>query len=78
MTHKLENNYTTEVLPQEGEPHISIYSLGFWQQEKKPPENLALKASLITGIPQDWGNRNSTLGGHTQGLMRTRTQGKKQ
>ena len=21
---------------------------------------------LITGIPQDWGNRNSTLEGHTQ------------
>ena len=36
------------------------------------------KQGLITRIPQDGGNRNSTFGGCTQGLMHTRTQGKKQ
>ena len=31
---------------------------------------------LITGIPQDWGNRNSTLEGHTQILCTSRPEKK--
>ena len=34
------------------------------------------KQGLIAGILQDWGNRNSTLGWCTQGLVCTKTQGK--
>ena len=62
------------------EPHARVPSLGVLQQEEEPPENLALKAGRVwlqefyrTG----W-NRNSTLEGCIQGLMHTRTQGKKQ
>ena len=38
-------------------PHARLPSFRVWKQEEKPPENLALKA------------RNSTLRGHTQGLL---------
>jgi len=30
---------------------------------------------LITELPQDWGKRDSTLGGHKQNLAFTKTQG---
>ena len=43
QTHKLENNYISEVLPQENpEPQVKLPSLWVWHQEK-PPEHLALK-----------------------------------
>ena len=46
VTHKLENNYITEVLPQESsEPHVGLPSLGVWHREEELPEHLALKAS---------------------------------
>ena len=62
------------------EPHVELHSLRAWQQKEASPENLALKDS------GDWPqkfcrtgrNRNYTLGGCTQGLLPTRTQGIKQ
>ena len=45
-THKLENNYIPEVLPQEdSEPHIKFPSLGVWHWEEETPKHLALKVS---------------------------------
>ena len=81
MTHKLENNYTTEVLPQEWK---------FWAPcQASQPESLATGGrraprecgfegqwGLITEL--SWGNRNATLRGHTQDFMCTRNQRKKQ
>ena len=71
-----------EVLPQEWE---------FWASRQAPqsgglilgegaPEHLALKASGAWSqeLHRAGGSRNSTLGGRTQGIMCTRTQGKKQ
>ena len=81
MIHKLENNYTTEVLPQEWK---------FWAPcQASQPESLATGGrraprecgfegqwGLIAAL--SWGNRNTTLRVHTQGLMCTRNQRKKQ
>ena len=54
--------------------------LDVWQQEEEAPENLALKASeaWLQEFHRIGANKNSTLGGHIQGLMCTRTQGIKQ
>ena len=80
VTHKLENNYTTEVHPLEWRfwvPHQASQP-GVRKQEEEFPEDQTLKASGIwlqhfnrTGV-----NRDSTLGGHTQSKVHTRTQGK--
>ena len=82
MTHKLENNYIADVLPQGWKfwaPHQAPYP-GVWHREEKPPEHLALKASgvWLQEFHRTGGKRNSTLGGHTQGLVHTSAQGKKQ
>ena len=60
------------------EPHVRLPSLGVWQLEEVPPENLALKSSRVRSqeFHRTGGNRNSTLGGCTQGLLCTKTQGK--
>ena len=68
--HKLENNYTTEVLPQEWK---------FWAPDQAPqPGGLAMGR----GVPQEFHRterkKGSTLGGCTQSLMHTSTQQKKQ
>ena len=77
MTHKLENNIIAKVLPEEWE---------FWAPRQAPQAG-----SLASGEePQTiwlWkpagrdhrtgGNRNTTLGGCTQGLVCTRNQGDK-
>ena len=49
VTHKLENNYTTDVLPRVESPELQarICSLWVWQQEEEPPGNLALKADKV-------------------------------
>ena len=62
------------------EPHIRLPSLGLWQWEKKPPEKLALKTSgvYLQELHRTRGKRNFTLGGHAQGPVSTRPQGKKQ
>ena len=79
--HKLEDNYTTEVIPQEWKfwAPIRFTSLGVWQQDEESLKNLALKGSGVWS--QDFhrtgGDGNSTLGGCTQSLMCTRTQRKK-
>ena len=48
-THKLENNYITDVIPQESEfsAHIRLPSLGVQQLDEESPENLALKTSSV-------------------------------
>ena len=70
VTHKVENNYTTEVHHwREGsEPHVRLPNLGVRQQEEEFPENQTLKASEIwlQDFDRTGGNRDSTLGGHTQ------------
>ena len=59
--------------------NIWLPSLGVWQWEEEPPENLAFRASRVWS--QEFyrivGNRNCTLGGYTQALVHSRTQGKK-
>ena len=76
MDDKLENNSDrSESL----KLNIRIPSLGVWKWEEEPPENLAFKASRVW--PQEFyrivGNRICTLGGYTQALVHSRTQGKK-
>lgn len=82
MIHKLKNSYTTEVLhrSESHEPHVTLPSLGVWQQYEKAPENLAWKASGIwlQKFHRTGGKRQSTLGGYIQGLVCAGTQGKKQ
>ena len=79
VTYKLENTYTTEVHEwNEGsEPHVRLPNLGVQQQEEEFPENQTLKASRIwlQDFNRTGGNRDSTLGGHTQSRVRIRTQG---
>ena len=77
MTHKLDNNYTTEVhhWSKCSEHNIRLPNLGVWQQEEEFPENQALKASGIwlQDFDRTGGNRDSTLGGHTQSSVRIGT-----
>ena len=41
ITYKLENNYITDIIPQESsEPHARLPSLGVRHQEEEPPEHL--------------------------------------
>ena len=80
VTHKLENNYTTEVLPQEWEfwaPRQAPHSKGL--ASRGDTEHLSLKASRAWSqeLHRTGGNRDSTSGGHTQGTVHTRTQRKK-
>ena len=62
------------------EPHVRLPNLWVQQQEEEFLENQTLKASGIWS--QDFnrtgGNRDSTLGGHTQSTVCIRTQGKEQ
>ena len=53
------------------EPHGGLLSQGLWQWEEKTPENLSLKVSgvWLQELHRTGGNRNSTLGGHTQMLL---------
>ena len=79
VTHKLENSYTTEVLPLEWR---------FWAQRQATqpegpavgggiPKNQTLKASGIwlQDFDRIGGNRDSTLQGHTQSSVCIKTQG---
>lgn len=66
MTHKPENNYTAEVLPQEWElcaPHQTP-KLGCLAWKEELPEHLALKASTVWVQELHWTseNRDYTLG----------------
>ena len=62
------------------EPHIRLPNLGVQQREEELPENQTLKASGIwlQDFNKTGGNRDSTLGGHTQRSVRIGTQGKEQ
>ena len=46
------------------------------QRDWESPGNLALRASrvLITGLPEGWGTRDFSLGGHKQNFACTKTQ----
>ena len=80
VTHKLENTYTTEVHPrsEDSEPRVRLPSLGVRQWEEEFLENQTLKASRIRlqDFDRTAGNRDSTLGGHTQSSVHIGTQGK--
>ena len=62
------------------EPHIRLTNLGDWQQEEEIQKNQTLKTSEIwlQDFDRTGGNRDSTLGGHTQSSVCMRTQGKEQ
>ena len=79
-SHKLLNNYTTEVLPLEwgSEPRIRLPSLEVQQWEEDSPESPALKASGIdcrTSTRLEEAETPLLEGTHS--LVCTRTQGKK-
>ena len=80
MTHKLENTYTTEVHPLEWRfwAPRQVPNLGVRQGEEEFLENQALNASGIwlQDFVRTGGNRDSTLGGHTQSSVCIGTQGK--
>ena len=76
VTHKLENNYITEILPQESsKPHVRLPSLEV-QHEEEPPEYFGFEGQqgLTTGAPQDWGNRLHFCRAQHK-VSHTRTQG---
>ena len=62
------------------EPHVRLPNLGIWQWEEEFPENQTLKPSRIwlQDIDRTGGNRDSTLGGHTQSSVHIRNKGKEQ
>ena len=62
------------------EPHVRLPNLEVRQWEEKFPENQTLKVSRIWMQDSDrtGGNRDSTLGGHTQSSVHIGTQGKEQ
>ena len=62
------------------ESHVRLPNLGVWQWEGEFPENQTLKASRIwlQDFDRNGGNRDSSLGGHTQSSVRIGTQGKEQ
>ena len=53
------------------EPHVRLPSLGIPRES-----DLETQRDLITRLPQDWGNRDSRLGGHKQNHAHTKTQRK--
>ena len=70
MTHKLENNFVAQVLPQEREfwaPHQALQPEGL-ALGGGAPEHLTLKAcrAWVQELHRTGGNRDSTLVGHTQ------------
>ena len=77
MTYKLENNYNCRKSLTVVKVLSHLSSL-----PSKPTESLGIpRESPVKGqqdliCNQDWGNRCSTIGGRTQNLMCTRTQGK--
>ena len=80
VIHKLENHNTKEFLPllwrlwtplQASQPCDLTKGLGIcWEF------GLEGQWDLIIGLTQDWGNRDSSLGGHKQNLLHTKTQSK--
>ena len=82
VTHRLENTYTTEVHPLEWRfwAPSQVSNLGVQQREEEYLENQTLRASGIwlQDFDRTGGNRDSTLGGHTQSSVCIGTQGKEQ
>ena len=84
VTHELEKNHNTEVLPQEWKPWAPWEASQFGGLEMgggAPREDkwrLKTNGVWLKKFHRIEKNRNSTLGGHTKDLMHTRTQGKKQ
>ena len=69
-THKLENDYTTEVIPQRenSESHVKLPSLRVLQQEESPESDFEGQKGLIcrasTGLRE-----TETFGGRKQNLF---------
>ena len=65
---------------EDSEPHVRFPNLGVWQQEEEFLENQTLKPSgnWLQDFDRTGGNRDSTLGGHTQNSVCIGTQGKEQ
>ena len=61
-------------------PHVRLPRLGVWHQEEEHPKHLALKAvrPWWQELHGTGGKRSTFFGGHTQVLISTRIQGKKQ
>ena len=83
VTHKLENKYTTEVHPLEWRfwaPRQASQFGGVQQWEEEFLDNQTLKPSGIwlQNFDRTGGNRDSTVGGHTQSSVCIGTQGKEQ
>ena len=81
-THKLENNNTKGVLPllwrvwapcQASQPGDLPKGLGIPRES-----DFEGQWDLITWLPQDWGNRDYTFGGHKQNLLCSKPRGKEQ
>ena len=81
-THKLENNNIRGVLPllwrfwvpcQASQPGDLPKGLGIPRES-----DFEGQWDLITWLPQDWGNRDYTFGGHKQNLMCSKPRGKEQ
>ena len=77
VTHRLENDNTKEVLTllwrfwtphQASQPGDPTKGLGVPRES-----GLEGQWDLIIGLPEDWGNRNTSLGGHKQNFACTRT-----
>ena len=62
------------------EPHVRLLNLGVRQREEEFLENQTLKPSRIRlqDFDRTGGNKDSTLGGHTQSSVCIGTQGKEQ
>ena len=82
MTDKQENHITQKSThwSEGSEPHVRHPNLGACQREEKFLENQTLKASGIwlQDFGRTGGNRDSTLGGHTQSRVCNKTQEKEQ
>ena len=60
------------------EPHVRLPNLGVWHRDEESLEHLVLKASgaWVQELNGTGGNRDSTLGGRTQGFTHTVTREK--
>ena len=59
------------------EPDVRLPNLGVWQQEKEflEKQNLTASGIWLQDCDRTGGNRDSTLGGHTQSSVHVRTRG---
>ena len=82
VTHKLENTYTTEVHSLEwrfwARYQASKSRVQQWEEEFLENQTLKVSGIWLQDFDRTGGNRDWTLGGHTQGNVCIGTQGKEQ